>query len=824
MKLLKKAISVLAAMAMCAVFVVNSTEPAEIVNAVGAMRDMTSQEVVSDMGLGWNLGNTFDSYYSGQTLSPSSVETAWGNPTVTKELIQSVKAEGFKTIRIPVTWMNCIDSSNNIDSAFMSRVQQVVDYCINEGLYVVLNLHHDGGENGGWIRNAQNDYANTSAKYQKIWQQIADNFKDYSDYLIFESMNEVTFSGYNTPSSENYTTLNKLNQLFVDTIRASGSNNEKRHLLIAGYNTDTLNTCDNRFTVPTDPANRCIVSIHYYYPSSFCVATPDSTWGYTTTWGTSSDQQALDADFDRIKSRFVDAGTPVIIGEYGVLTEASDGKDQSSIVAYLKAVAEGALKRGICPVLWDSGNSGDMKFFNRTSRTWNISALDALYADLAKQYSTGVTTPEVTSTPEEGNSQKVALKTNEKGQKYIDLSPYVGRLITGVGFTVEGDTYNGTGNVQIGMIVYSDTTSWGGAWKGVYPTFLGADNGQITKYTFDADNEESVDPKEIMYDGQTMTFSINWTYPSSKKDTLSLADEVVLYFDGAELITTTTTHVFDTSYEETVTAVVGTEDDEEKDIHRPTMRFDLSPYKGNKLVGVEFSMTGTHGDGNGAVSYNLIDETDEDDGLAWSYTKYDFKADNSPIKVVFDQDVTDNISYDFLQFNVWYEKDGKTYDDYSFSPDVKLYFAAPVVTTIETTAVTTTTTETETTVTTVSDTETNTTATTVSDPVVSTTVTTITNADGTVTIVTTTSNSTEITIDPDLVTMYGDINLDGDVSVSDVVKINLYLLNNVQYPLDEVQMANADCVRDSVIDTSDSSIIMNYVAMMIPQSKLGAIS
>lgn len=795
MKLLKKAISLLSAMAMCAVFVVNSTEPAEVVNAVGAMRDMTSQEVVSDMGLGWNLGNSFDSYYSGQTMSASAVETAWGNPTITKELIQAIKAEGFKTIRIPVTWMNCLDSSNNIDSAFMSRVQEVVDYCINEGLYVVLNLHHDGGENGGWIRNAQNDYAGVSAKYQKIWQQIADNFKDYSDYLVFESMNEVTFSGYNDPSSDNYTTLNKLNQLFVDTIRASGSNNEKRHLLIAGYNTDVNYTCDNRFAVPTDPAGRCIVSVHYYYPAAFCVANPGTSWGYATTWGTSAEQQALDADLDLLKTRFVDAGVPVIIGEYGVLTEASDGKDQSSIVAYLKAVAEGALKRGICPVLWDAGNGGDMKFFNRTSKTWNISALDSLYADLAAQYSTGVTTPAVTTTPEEGNSQKVALKTDEKGQKYIDLSPYVGRLITGVGFTVEGDTFNGNGGVLIGMIVYSDKTTWGGVWKGVDAPFLGADNGQLTKYTFDADNEKSVDPTQIMYDGQTMTFSISWTYPSSKKDTLSLGDEVVLYFDGAELITTTTTHVFDTSYEETVTAVVGTEDDEEKDIHRPTMRFDLSPYKGNKLIGVEFSMTGTHGDGNGAVSYNLIDETAEE-GTKWAYTKYDFKSDNSPIKVVFDQEVTDNISYDFLSFNVWYEKDGKTYDDYSFSPDVKLYFAAPVVTTVETTAVTTTT-ETETTVTTVIDTETETT-------------------------VTTEDNSeTDTTIDPALVTMYGDVNSDQRVNVSDVVQINMYLLNKAVNNLTDVQLANGDCARDGIIDSSDSAIILNYVSMVVDYSQLG---
>lgn len=785
MRLLKKAISALAAMAMCAVFVVNSTEPAEIITAAGTMRDMTSQEIVSDMGLGWNLGNSFDSYYSGQSISASAVETAWGNPTITKELIQAIKAEGFKTIRIPVTWMNCLDSSNNIDAAFMSRVKEVVDYCINEGLYVVLNVHHDGSTDGGWLRNAQNDYTNVSAKYQKIWEQIADNFKDYSDYLIFESMNEVAFNTSGNPTSDNYTTLNKLNQLFVDTVRASGSNNEERHLLIAGYNTDTSMTCDNRFVVPTDPADRCIVSIHYYSPSTFCVATSGSSWGYSSTWGTAAEQQALDADLDLLKTRFVDAGTPVIIGEYGVLTESENGKDQSSIVAYLKAVAEGALKRGICPVLWDSGNGGDMRFINRTSKTWNISALDSVYADLAEQYSTGVTTPVVTSDPEKDNSKTVALQTDDEGNKYIDLSPYVGRLITGVGFTIEGNTYNGNGGVQIGMIVYSDKTTWGGAWKGVQAPFLGADNGQLTKYTFDADNDESVDPKEIMYDGQTMTFSVNWTYPSSYLSKVSLGDEVVLYFDGAELITTTTTHVFDTKYEESVTAIVGTEDNEKEDIHRPTLRFDLSPYKGNKLVGVEFSMTGTHGDGNGALSYNLIDETAEE-GTAWSYTAFDFKADNSPVRVVLDQEVTDNISYDFLQFNVWYEKDGKTYDDYSFSPDVILYFEEPVVTTDPTTSGNTESSET--------------TVTTINVP------------------------STETTINPELVTRYGDSNNDGEITVADVVILNMHLLNKEANPLDDIQTANSDCVRDGIINSSDSAIILNYVAMMVSESQLGALT
>ena len=698
MKLLKKALSAFAALAMCTAFFVNSAAPADIITAAGTVRDMTSQEVVSDMGLGWNLGNSFDSYYKGQTMSPSAVETACGNPTVTKELIQAIKNEGFKTIRIPVTWMNCIDSSNNINEDYMKRVQEVVDYCINEGLYVILNVHHDGGSEGGWLRNAQNDYTNVSAKYQKIWEQIASNFADYSDYLIFESMNEVGFNTSGNPTSENYKTLNSLNQLFVNTIRNSGSNNEKRHLLIAGYFTDTNMTCDNRFEVPNDPAGRCIVSIHYYSPSAFCVAEPSSTWSYSKTWGTADEQEALEADLDLLKTRFVNAGIPVIIGEYGVLTESENGKDKASIVTYLKSVAEGALQRGICPILWDSGNGG----------------------------------------------------------------------------------------VLLGFNVYSDATSWGGVYKGIQAPFLGQNNGQVTKYTFDAENEESVDPKEIMYDGQTMTFSINWTYPGTYKDKLSLGGEVILYFDGAEQITTTTTNPLETKFEERVTAVVDKEVNEEEGIDRPTMRIDISPYKGNKLVGVKFNMTGTHGDGNGALSYNLVDETAES-GTKWAYTAFDFKSANDDIYVSLASDVTENLSYDFLSFNIWYEKDGKTSADYSFNPDVTLYFEDEVV--IQTTPAATTTTggDTTTTVTTTADVP-----------------------------------SSDETIDSELVTRYGDVNCDESVNIADVIAINMYLLDNKSNPLTDVGIANSDVVRDGEINTSDSLTLMNYVAMVVDESKLGA--
>ncbi len=817
MKLFKRVLSMLSAAAMCTVLAVNSVSKVEIVEAVGTMRDMTSQQIVSDMGLGWNLGNTFDAYTTGQTANPSYVEQMWGNPTVSKELIQAVKAEGFKTIRVPVTWMNCMDSNGKIDTAFMSRVQEVVDYCINEGLYVILNVHHDGCENG-WIRQADSSYDSVAAKYKYVWEQISATFAGYSDYLVFESMNEVGFNlaGDLTltgnPTNEDYNTLNKLNQLFVDTVRASGSNNAERHLLIAGYNTDTYMTVDNRFIVPTDSANRCIVSVHYYSPPTFCVATSGSSWGYASTWGTSAEVAAMEEDLDKLKTRFVDAGVPVIIGEYGVLTESSNGKDQSSIVTYLKTLASEALERGMCPVLWDSGNGGDMKYFNRTSKTWYSSAVGQVYADLADKYSTGVTTPVVTQPSAEDNSVTVTLQEDDEGNLYVDLTPYVGRLITGVGFTVNGDTFSGNGGVMLGMIVYSDTTTWGGAWKGVQAPFLGADCGQLTKYTFDADNEESVDPTQIMYDGQTMTFSVNWTYPSSAKDNLTLGDEVILYFSGAELVTTTTTNVLETKVAERVTAVVGTEDNEEEDIHRPTLRIDLSPYKGNKLVGVEFSFTGTHGGGNGAVSYNLVDESSET-GTSWAYTPFDFTIKNDPIKVVLSDEHSEALDYDFIGINVWYEEKGLTYDNYSFSPDVVLYFEDEVVTTVPTT-------EPEVIETTTSTTVTELVTTTV-PTVTSIIIPTMTSYVTTTQPVTTTAPTSEVVIDPSLVTQYGDVNNDGTVDVADVVAINMYLLNSTENAIDATGLANSDCAKNGVVDSSDSVLIMSFVGMIVTEENLG---
>ncbi|MDD6825492.1 MAG: cellulase family glycosylhydrolase [Oscillospiraceae bacterium] len=374
--------------------------PAVSVSAAETMRNISSAELVKDMGLGWNLGNTFDSVCPWIVNGAvEEYEKGWGNPVVTKDVIKKVKATGFKTVRLPVTWINCMDTSTNkVRDDFMKRIQEVVDWCMEEDLYVIINVHHDGGvADTSWIRNISKDYAGVEKRFEALWTQIANNFKDYSDYLIFEGMNEVEFKDLS--KTDAYNTMNKLNQKFVDTVRATGGNNANRHLLISGYNTDIAQTCDSRFVMPEDSAGKLMLSLHYYSPPQFCVAESNCTWCTPqTTWGTSDDMAALDADMMKIYKNFISKGVPVIIGEYGVLTEAANNKDKTSIRNYLSAVSEKALSYGMCPVLWDAGSSGDMLFLDRKSVAWNDTTIEKNYQELAEKYKNGqisTQTPEI---------------------------------------------------------------------------------------------------------------------------------------------------------------------------------------------------------------------------------------------------------------------------------------------------------------------------------------------------------------------------------------------------------------------------------------------
>ena len=211
---------------------------------LGIMRDISSMSLVGEMKIGWNLGNTLDVCAADRdgdgkvNESPENGvvdETLWGNLPATQELFDKLKADGVNAVRIPVTWRDHLGKAPEykIDAQWLDRVQEVVDYAYSIGMYVIINVHHDGGGDpafGAWIRNASTDYDGVIEKYNAVWTQIADRFQNYSDYLIFESMNEVGFE--DVDKSKAFTLLNDMNQEFVDLIRASGGNNEKRHLLI----------------------------------------------------------------------------------------------------------------------------------------------------------------------------------------------------------------------------------------------------------------------------------------------------------------------------------------------------------------------------------------------------------------------------------------------------------------------------------------------------------------------------------------------------------------------------------------------------------------
>lgn len=324
----------------------------------GSMRDITSMALVKEMGMGWNLGNTLDAIGG---------ETAWGNPLTTEAMIRAIAASGFKSMRIPVTWRDHFGPppSYAIDAAFMNRVQQIVDWALGAGLYAIINLHHDGGEDfaqGAWIRKASTDHAGVLAKYQALWTQIAARFKNHGDRLVFESMNEVGFDDLDVngaASQAAYDLLNGMNAEFVRLIRASGGNNGLRHLLLAGYWTDIERSVKGS-VMPAD--RRTILSIHYYTPYQFCIN------GSPSTWGSTAEVSVLKNLFGKLKTTFVDKGVPVILGEFGAVRTTQ----ASSRIFWLEYVVKVSTDHGIAPFLWDNGTDGE---FDRASLGWRTPGL-----------------------------------------------------------------------------------------------------------------------------------------------------------------------------------------------------------------------------------------------------------------------------------------------------------------------------------------------------------------------------------------------------------------------------------------------------------------
>ena len=329
------------------------------------------ENMINAMGAGWNLGNSMDAY-SGSGAS----ETAWGNPKTTKALIDTVKAAGFKTVRIPVSYMGKVDENNNytIDKAWLDRLNEIVDYVIDNGMYAIINIHHDGNNDrnyGAWIDCSASDQTKIREKFRRMWEQIANHFKNYGDHLIFESMNEIMQEGnYSTNvPSDFYNNINTLNQIFVDSVRASGGSNSNRWLLIPGYNTNIDATVLSSFKLPSDSASgRLMISVHYYDPYDFtlnegsqiCKWGRDASGSKKSSWGL---EDYVEQQMQKLYNTFTSKGIPVIIGEYGAVDKTwSDSASTRYRRYYFEYVAKSAVNHGCVPVYWDNGYDGKNGF------------------------------------------------------------------------------------------------------------------------------------------------------------------------------------------------------------------------------------------------------------------------------------------------------------------------------------------------------------------------------------------------------------------------------------------------------------------------------
>lgn len=318
----------------------------------------TSTELMRELKLGWNLGNSLD--------VPDG-ETAWGNPKATPQLLVAVKKAGFHLVRIPVTWAPHTGPAPGftIDPSWLARVREVAVYARAAGLHAVINLHHDGADgfkNVEWITLNDADgkvtpanNAAVQARFVAVWKQIAKSFSDFGEELLFESMNEI-HDGYGPPRPEYFPIINALNQKFVDVVRASGENNSQRHLVVPGYNTNIEHTLKG-FKPPKDPTKgRLILSVHYYDPYLFSLMGKVHTWGKSSPgrddWG---QEDFVVEQLDKLKKTYVDRGIPILMGEYGA-TKQSGFEDYRRY--YLEYVTKAAVDRGILPVYWDNGGRG----------------------------------------------------------------------------------------------------------------------------------------------------------------------------------------------------------------------------------------------------------------------------------------------------------------------------------------------------------------------------------------------------------------------------------------------------------------------------------
>lgn len=334
----------------------------------GEMRDISTAALIAEMGAGWNLGNTMDA---------EGGETGWGNPKTTKEMIDEVHNAGFNVLRLPTSWVDHMGSGPEftVDSEWMNRVEEIVGYAFANDMFVILNTHHETN----WIKPTTEGVEKCKAKFEKLWTQIAEHFKDYGDHLIFEGLNEPRIVGsaneWNGGTEEERESVNQLNEIFVNTVRATGGNNATRTLLITTYAAQPVEKGIKALKIPDD--KHVAVSIHAYTPYNFTY--DEKTNKRNTTEYTATAKKDIKYLFDSLNEVFISKGVPVIITECGcqvkytnIVTKETNEDDRAK---WAKDYFSMAKELGIPCVLWDNGNHTDdsnelFGVFNRNKLTW----------------------------------------------------------------------------------------------------------------------------------------------------------------------------------------------------------------------------------------------------------------------------------------------------------------------------------------------------------------------------------------------------------------------------------------------------------------------
>ena len=320
---------------------------------IGTARDISSFDLVAEMGVGWNLGNSFD--------IESKDQTYWGNPITSKAMIDEVKAMGFSTLRIPITWgPNQVEMSPyTIDPDYLTEIKRVVDFGFQNKMHVIIDVHHDNS----WIKPMASETQESTDRLSSLWTQVANFFQDYNDSLIFEILNEPRIEGiteeWSGGNSEGRGYINDFHKAAVDAIRATGENNEKRHIMITTWAASTVPIAMEELTIPNDD-EKIIISLHSYFPWQFAGEA-------AVTWGSESDKSALIAELDKIKQNWIiERDRPVILGEWGTI----EANPLQSRINYADFYVKEAAARGLLTIVWDDG--GNFRLLNRNDLSWDF--------------------------------------------------------------------------------------------------------------------------------------------------------------------------------------------------------------------------------------------------------------------------------------------------------------------------------------------------------------------------------------------------------------------------------------------------------------------